>query len=329
MLCAAQVVFLDSLDEAPGALQQLGDKHLAACQYKEAATCYDRALLALPQQHKPSQLLLSVLLNLSASHLQLQQPQRALLFAAAATVLSCHKNSKAYYRAAVALDQLLSLPSASSTSNGGRASTGDIIAAATELMTTSVLLTGNPAPAAKAQMLAALTNVAAANSARKTKTGSSSTADSRRRGSASKPVSSSGEWQVVCQVLSGAVAELSGCFTSSSSSSAASADASLSAAEQSKEAGNAAFKQGSFTTALQHYEKALSILQTSSLLEINPPVLSSRAKAWLEQPSRHSQQQACLDAFAAALLDPRQPAAFHTAAVALLQLDEAEGALAV
>jgi hypothetical protein len=45
-----QVVFLKGLlEESLEALQQQGDKHLAAHQYKEAVASYDKALLALQQ----------------------------------------------------------------------------------------------------------------------------------------------------------------------------------------------------------------------------------------------------------------------------------------
>jgi tetratricopeptide (TPR) repeat protein len=346
LLCGVvQVVFLDSLDESPEALQQQGDKHLAAHQYKEAVACYDKALLALQQQQQQQQgrqpkanapaelcqMLLSVLLNLSASHLQLQQPMHALLYATAAAALSSHKSSKAYYRAAVALDRILGSASrsrsSSSSSSGtvaalGPAGPARLAAVATALMEGSVSLEGKTTPEAKAQMMAALTYVAAIQS----KGGQAS--------SSKKRVAEDGEWQLVCDLLSGAAAELAGCFNSSSSTPGSSssssrrtqAAAAAKTAGKEKELGNTAFKQGGFTIALQHYQASLASLQSS--LGPIPTLLSSRAKAWLQQPSKHSQQHACMDGLAAALLDPKECAAggFHTAAVALLQLDETAGA---
>lgn len=121
----------------------------------------------------------------------------ALLYATAATALSCHKNSKAYYRAAVALDKVLASDSSgdSSTAAGrSQASTvSRLIAAATSLMEGSVRLTGHITAAAKAQMLAALTGVAAA------KAGSKGKATGRGSGSSSANRQTAGvckSWQV-------------------------------------------------------------------------------------------------------------------------------------
>ena len=348
-----QVVFLKGLlEESLEALQQQGDKHLAAHQYKEAVASYDKALLALQQQQhqqqqqqqqqqQPSgsaqaelcQMLLSVLLNLSAAHLQLRQPP-ALLYATAAAALSSHKSSKAYYRAAVALDQLVGgLTSAmSADSNCGVAASIDpaaasrLAAAATAMMEGSVSLTGNTTPAAKAQMMAALTNVAANRGA------------GGKVGSSKRWVAENGEWQLVCDLLSVGADDstkldsaLAGCFSSSSSSSSgggcADAASAVSAAGKEKELGNTAFKKGDFATALKHYQAALASLQSS--LGPIPTLLSSRAKAWLQQPSKHSQQHAFTDGLTAALLDPKGCAeGFQTAALALLQLDETAGAQA-
>jgi tetratricopeptide (TPR) repeat protein len=373
-----QLVFLDGLHTNPDARQQQGNKHLAAHQYKEAVDCYNMALLTLlpqqQQQHQQQQqqqqqrkqsvpaseqaelceLLLSVLLNLSAAHLQLQQPLPALLYAAAATALSCHSSSKAYYRAAVALDKILAVGaiSSSTSDSGGGGSvrsqstleTRLIAAAATELMQGSVRLMCNVTAAATSQMLAALTNVAAAKSRQSGSSSSSSSskrrsADQHGRSSSSRPgdTGSDGEWQVVCRLLSNSTAELAGCFAATSSSSSSSSNggsgndqfaAVLSVAGEAKELGNTAFKHGIFTSALQHYQAALAALKPH--LSPAPAILSCRAKAWLGQPSKHSQQQAFLDALASGLLDAGRPAeAFHIAAVALLQLDETSGALAV
>jgi tetratricopeptide (TPR) repeat protein len=195
-----------------------------------------------------------------------------------------------------------------------------LAAAATAMMEGSVSLTGNTAPAAKAQMMAALTNVAA------------NRGEGGKVGSSRRWAAENGEWQVVCELLSVCQDDstrldgtLAGCF--SSSSGCADAATAVSAAGKQKELGSAAFKQGSFSTALQHYQAALASLQAS--LGPIPSLLSSRAKAWLQQPSRHSQQHAFMDGLTAALLDPKGCAGgFHTAAVALLQLDEFSGAQA-
>jgi tetratricopeptide (TPR) repeat protein len=337
LLLLLQVVFLDSLHEGPETLQQQGDKHLAAHHYQEAVHCYNNVLLSLQQQQQQQggQLLLSVLLNLSATHLQLQQLLQALLYATAAVAVSCHKNSKAYYRAAVALDYLLGPSSSSSSSISVMiTSMSQLVAAATELMEVSVQLTGNSTPAAKAQMLAALTNVATANSARQ---GTASSSSSSKKGASAaakrgggQAAAAGGAWQIVSALLATNVTQwdMRSCFFPSSSSSSGGTAGLLAAAGDAKEAGNTAFKQGSFPAALQYYTAALATLKTTDGPLI-ATLTSSRAKAWPQQPSQHSQQQACLDGLTAALLDPSQPSGFHTAATAHLQLDESSGAFAV
>lgn len=324
------MLFLDSLFESPSALQEQGDKHHAAHQYKEAVSCYDKALLLL-QQQQPAEasqhgaLLLPVLLNLSATHLQLQHPLQALLYAAAATSFSCHTNSKGYYRAAVALDHLLSsYHNSSGTGRAAQAVSADRMAAAAQaLMEVSVSLSGHTTSAAKAQMLAALTNAAAAAAG-----GKPGTSKGKQQGRTSSQSSAEGEWLVACQLLAASINQLQDCFKSEvSRTSPETTVTALAKADRSKEAGNAAFKAAQHSTALQHYQAALQALQAS--MGSVPAVLSSRAAAYLEQPSPHTQQHAILDGLTAAMLGPQQSVGLCTAATALLQLDEAPAAEAV
>jgi tetratricopeptide (TPR) repeat protein len=346
------VVFLDGLEESPEVLQQQGDKHLAGHRYEEAVTCYSQAIRRL-QQLQPSQqhhirqqsqdsqqlgqLLLSVLLNLSATHLQLQHPMQALLYAAAASALSCHSNSKAYYRAAVALDQLIDPINNSGTSKRSSTVEGSSSAIAPSLlMEVAFDLSGHTTPAAKAQMMAALTNSV------KARGGSSSSSTRKHAANGTKKAADGGVWQPVCQLLAATATDLASCFgiascsvSGISGSSQKTGDAlgdaiavvAATSPELEKEAGNAAFKQEDYATALQHYLKALAALQSSH--GALPALLYSRAAAWLEQPSKHCQQQAFLDAWTSALLMPEQAAAFATAAAALLQLDNVTDALTV
>ncbi|GFR49201.1 hypothetical protein Agub_g11114, partial [Astrephomene gubernaculifera] len=84
-----EVVKLESLAPSnAAALQDTGRRHFQAAQYEEAAGCYSRALQRMPEADGAgSQLLVALLLNLSATHMRLDQPARALHCAAAATAI--------------------------------------------------------------------------------------------------------------------------------------------------------------------------------------------------------------------------------------------------
>lgn len=323
MVSLPQVVFLDQLDVSLEALLEPGNKHHNAAQYTDAAAAYSKALSTVTAD-KTGELLLSVLLNLSATHAQLQQPLHALLYASAAAALSCHQHTKAYYRAAVAVDGLLGQVSANSngSSNGADSVTDSpsvtlqqLVPAAKALMQTSMQLGGACNGPAKAQMLAALVHVSAAASRG---VGGAAGRSGRSSGTAA---AGSGAWDVAVSVLAAGAGELQGCFAPAA---AADAAADQAAAGKQKDAGNRAFTAGKYMDALQYYQSALGSLKgsTDSNLLAVPILLSNRSACWLQLSSTPTLQHAFSDALAAALLDPSQVQPFYRAATALVQLDK-------
>jgi len=234
---------LGSLQDTYESLFERGNKHFAAQQYQDAVKCYNKALSLLAdnsqqqqQQQQPHscQLLLSVLLNMAATCLQLQQPVQALLYATAAASVSCHKSSKAFYRAAVALDHLVGQEKAGG-GVGSSSSASNIISesfkprklakAATSLMQTAVQLAGGLANAeAAAKMMGALTHSNTLKPASSTsKSGKTNVKPSSSGGNSSSSTTSSSSseaadagWGTVVAVLAAAAKELQACFADGS-----------------------------------------------------------------------------------------------------------------
>jgi tetratricopeptide (TPR) repeat protein len=307
---APQMIFLDSLAPSGAAgWQAQGNKHYAAKQYSEAATCYSQALLQLPGE--ASSMLQDVLLNLSATHLNLAAPGPALQCATAVLPLcsstsssnptssSGSKLTDASYRAALALDQLglhhaaryhMILAADYSEEDGCVGSSGTRQQWMAQLQQPTGRVDKVQARQELARALAGMEGLAGAGSiagAAAQQAAGAAAAGDRQKASSIKEDAA----------LKAAVAQ---CMSA-------------------KQRGDESLEAGEYSAALQCYTGALQALLAAKQLPVLA-LLNNRAICQLQLGGTHRLQAALQDAVAALALEPTSEKAHYRRTSAALQL---------